>query len=160
MQLLLLPAAFFAADAIIEIVGATANLWGYYGHHAWNPFDWPVYFGVLNGAITLIGGWLLVVAEQRMRGITRPLCALAVPTAYAGIYAVAGWPTWAALNADVPGVIVWAAAGATTSIAGGICWLIADQAAIATSADDASQKFRGRTEHAPRAGHARSQAAA
>jgi hypothetical protein len=58
-QLLLLPVAFFAADAIIEITGATANLWDYYGHHAWHPLDWPVYFGVLNGAITLIGGWLL-----------------------------------------------------------------------------------------------------
>jgi hypothetical protein len=87
-----------------------------------------MYFGVLNGAITLIGGWLLVGAEQRLRGITRPLCALAVPAAYAGIYAVAGWPTWAALNSGVPRVVVWAAGAATIVIATGVCWLIADAA--------------------------------
>jgi hypothetical protein len=147
-QLLLLPAAFFAADAIIEVAGATTNLWDYYGHHAWNPFDWPIYFGVLNGTITLIGGWLLVIAHQRLHGITRPLCVLAVPTAYAGIYAIAGWPTWAALNAEVPAVVVWAAGAATIVIASGICWLIADAAAVTTRAAAEGQRLPGRSKHA------------
>jgi hypothetical protein len=124
-RLLLLPAAFFAADAIIEIAGIRADLWSYYGAHAWNPAGWPIYFGVLNGAIPLIGGWLLVQAEAR---VPRAACALVVPTAYVGIYAVAGWPTWAALNADVPGVVVWAAGAVTVAIAIGVCRLLATEA--------------------------------
>jgi hypothetical protein len=124
-QLLLLPAAFCAADAVIEIAGIKADLWSYYGAHAWNPADWPIYFGVLNGAIALTGGWLLARAESR---VPRPALALAVPTAYVGIYAVAGWPTWAALNANVPAVVVWAAGAATIAIAAGICRVLATEA--------------------------------
>jgi hypothetical protein len=117
-RLLLLPVAFFAADAAIEIAGIEAGLWRYSGDHAWNPAGWPMYFGALNGAITLIGGWLLAVAEER---VPRIALLLAVPTAYAGIYAAAGWPTWVALNADVPGAVVWAAGAATMVMTAGIC---------------------------------------
>ncbi len=125
-RLLLLPVAFFAGDAAIEITGIEAGLWRYYGDQAWNPADWPMYFGALNGAITLIGGWLLAVGEDR---VPRVALALAVPTAYAGIYAAAGWPTWAALNADVPGAVVWAAGAATIVMTAGICRVLVDTVA-------------------------------
>lgn len=127
-SLLLVPLAFFVGDAIIEIAGTAVGVWLYYGDQAWDPFGWPIYFGVLNGAIPLLGGWLLSVIEPRLRGPARVLLALAVPTAYVGIYAAAGWPTWAALNADVPGIVVWVAGAATAAMAIAACWLVADSA--------------------------------
>lgn len=141
-QLLLLPVVFFAGDAAIEIAGSEASLWRYYGGHAWNPADWPVYFGVLNGAIPLIGGWLLATAETR---VPRWSLVLAVPTAYAGVYAAAGWPTWFALNADVPSAVVWAAGAVTMLIAAGICRVLVDAVAV-PGASRAMKVPRKRTE--------------
>lgn len=125
-KLLMLPLAFFVADAVIEIIGIKASLWSYYGDHSWNPLAWPIYFGMLNATIPLLGGWLLVGIENRTRGLARAFTALAVPTAYAGIYAAAGWPTWAALNASVPDAVVWVAGAATILIAASCCWLVAE----------------------------------
>jgi hypothetical protein len=110
--LLRLPVVFFVADAVIEIVGIRAHLWEYYGHQSFTIVGWPIYFGVLNGMIPLLGGALLTVAAPRLRGAERVALAFAVPAVYAGIYAAAGWPMWAALNAHVARSVDWLA-GAT-----------------------------------------------
>ena len=127
--LLALPAAFFLADAVIEMVGTKLNLWLYYGQQPFTVARWPVLFGLLNGTITLLGGALLAALEPRLTGHKRPLLALAIPTAYAGIYAVAGWPMWVALNARVSRVVDWLAGAASI----GICVLVAQLTAEAWS---------------------------
>jgi hypothetical protein len=123
-QLLAVPVVFCLADAAIEIAGINAGVWLYYGEHSFTLFGWPLYFGVLNGSIPLLGGFLMVLLEQRLQRAARLALVFVVPTVYAGIYAAAGWPTWAALNADVPGSFVWLAGAATITITGGVCWLV------------------------------------
>lgn len=125
-QLLALPLVFFFADALIEIAGVQTGLWTYYGYHSWNPFGWPIYIGVLNATIPLFGGWLLVVLDGRTRGPGKVAAVLAGPTAYAGIYAAAGWPTWLALDGTAAAVILWLAGAVTILISIGVCWLVAD----------------------------------
>ena len=128
-QLLALPALFFLADAVIEIAGVQTGLWTYYGFHSWNPLGWPIYIGVLNATIPLLGGWLLVLLDRRTRGPGKVATVLAAPTAYAGVYAAAGWPTWLALDATAAPVIVWLAGAVTILISIGVCWLVADASA-------------------------------
>jgi hypothetical protein len=129
--LLLLPACFFAADAAIEIAGIHLRLWAYYGHQPLTIAGWPILFGALNGAITLLGGALLAVLDRLLSGWRRRvLLTLAVPSAYVGIYAVAGWPMWAALNARVPLVVDWLAGVAAIAICGLATQLVADAAGV------------------------------
>lgn len=125
-QLLALAAAFFVADGVIEMAGAQVGLWIYYGYPVWSPFGWPIYVGVMNAAVPLLGGWLLVVLDRRLRGLVKGVAVLAIPAAYGGVYVAAGWPTWVASNAAVGPVTLWLAGGATILISAGVCWLVAD----------------------------------
>jgi hypothetical protein len=127
--LMRLPVVFLVADAAIEIAGIRAGVWHYYGGHSWTLFAWPLYFGVLNGTIPLLGGFLLHVLEPRLHGVSKLGLLFVVPTAYAGIYAAAGWPTWAALNADVPASVTWLAGAVTMLLCVGVWRLIAAEAA-------------------------------
>jgi hypothetical protein len=115
-RLLALPACFFLGDAVIEIAGIRLGLWGYYGRQPFAIAGWPILFGALNGTIPLLGGALLAVLESRVVGWRRTLLVLAVPTAYVGTYAIAGWPMWGALNASVPRVVDWLAGAAGIAI--------------------------------------------
>jgi hypothetical protein len=83
-------------------------------HQAFSLLGWPLYFGVLNGAIPVLGGCLTAAVVARTSGWTRALVLpTVVPTAYVAIYAVAGWPTWVALGSHVPRAVVWLAGAAT-----------------------------------------------
>jgi hypothetical protein len=126
-QLLRVPLVFFIGDVFIEIAGIKAGVWHYYGGHAWTVAGWPIYFGVLNGTIPLLGGWLLSVLSPRLPGLSKPALLFAVPTAYAGIYAAAGWPTWAALNSNVPAGVTWVAGATTMLLCALVCRLIATE---------------------------------
>ena len=131
-RLLALPLIFMVADAAIEIAGIRLHLWAYYGHQPLTIASWPLLFGALNGAITLIGGALLASLDGRLRGWRRPLLALVVPSAYVGTYAVAGWPMWVALNADVPRAVAWLAGGAAIGITVLAVGLVATEMATPT----------------------------
>jgi hypothetical protein len=123
-RLAAIPCAFFVADAIIEIVGGKTDLWVYYGHQTFAVADWPAYFGVLNAMIPLVGGLLLATVAPRLTGISRVGTLLIVPSAYVGIYAIAGWPVWFALNADVPRVVDWLAGALLIAICGLVTRLV------------------------------------
>jgi hypothetical protein len=129
--LLVLPACFFLADAVIEIAGIKLDLWGYYGHQPFTIARWPILFGALNGTIPLLGGGLLAVLERRLVGWRRPLLALAVPSAYVGIYAIAGWPMWAALNANVSPPVEWLAGSVSIAISVVATQLVAGEMGVA-----------------------------
>jgi hypothetical protein len=134
--LLLLPACFLVADAAIEITGIRLRLWAYYGHQPLTIAGWPILFGALNGAIALLGGAVLAVLDRLLSGWRRGvLLTLAVPTAYVGIYAVAGWPMWAALNAHVPRVIDWFAGVAAIVICALATQLVAEAAGTPPAAE-------------------------
>lgn len=121
-------ALFFPLDALIEVIGQEANLWAYYGRQSWNPMGWPMYFGVLNASITLIGGALLLFVDKHLRSGERVFCqVLCVPTAYVGIYAVAGWPTWAALNSGTSTAMVWICGALTMLIAVVVARVLAER---------------------------------
>lgn len=108
--------AFVVLDAVIEIVGTRAHIWQYYDHQAFSILGWPVYFGVLNGAIPVLGGCLTALLVPRLGRTARVLfLPTVVPTAYVGIYAIAGWPTWVALGSSVPRAIVWFAGALTVA---------------------------------------------
>jgi hypothetical protein len=128
-RLLALPLVFLVADAAIEIAGIRLRLWSYYGPQPLTIASWPLLFGALNGAIPLVGGAMLAALEGRLAGWRRPLLALVVPSAYVGVYAVAGWPMWVALNADVPRWVDWLAAGAAVGISAIVVGLVATEMA-------------------------------
>jgi hypothetical protein len=124
-ELVTLAAGFLIGDAVIEIVGIKLGLWIYYGGQPLTIVGWPILFGVLNGAITLLGGALLAALEGTFHGYRRVLLVLAVPSAYMGTYAVAGWPTWAALNADIAPLARQVAGTVSVTLCVLIMWLAA-----------------------------------
>lgn len=127
-ELLMLPAAFFLADAAIEITGTQLHLWVYYSHQPFTVARWPLLFGALNGTITLAGGALLAALDSRLVGWRRPLLVLAVPTAYAGVYAVAGWPMWVAFGGHVSVLVDWLAGAASLVICVALARIVAEAA--------------------------------
>jgi hypothetical protein len=127
-ELLILPAAFFLADAAIEITGTQLHLWVYYSHQPFTVARWPMLFGALNGTIPLVGGALLAALDSRLEGWRRPLLVLAVPTAYAGVYAVAGWPMWVAFGGHVSSAVDWLAGAASLGICLALARIIAEAA--------------------------------
>jgi hypothetical protein len=123
--LLALPACFLLADGVIEIAGIKLHLWAYYGNQPLTIARWPILFGALNGMIPLLGGALLAGLESRLVGWRKPLLALAVPTAYVGTYAIAGWPMWAALNSQVSRPVEWLAGAGAIAICVSAAQLVA-----------------------------------
>jgi hypothetical protein len=109
-QLVWIPVSFAIFDLVIEIIGCKADLWAYYGGQTFTIFGWPLAFGILNGMIPLIGGAAFMAVRSVPFGKFKWFAYLfVVPSAYVGIYAVAGWPVWWTLNAELPRFVDWIA---------------------------------------------------
>lgn len=109
-QLVWIPVGFAAFDFAIEILGSKANLWAYYGGYTFTIFGWPLAFGILNGMIPLLGGAAFTAVYSAPLGKVKWFAYLfVVPSAYVGIYAVASWPVWWTLNAELPRFVDWVA---------------------------------------------------
>ncbi|MGA8547728.1 MAG: hypothetical protein WB785_21030 [Mycobacterium sp.] len=102
--------ALAVLDLAMESVVVPIGIYRYYGPQPFNFYGFPFWWMIPNGTIAVIGGVLLYLAVPYLKG-WRMLAGLAiVPAADAVVYFGANWPTFTALNMDVPPVARWAAA--------------------------------------------------
>lgn len=96
----------FLSVVAVESLGTSLDSWGYYGVA---PLK---YLGVAPqmAAVPIVGGLLLYVFGEQLRGWRRALLA-AVPTMVLPlVYASVSWPGYIALNSnDLPAVVNWLA---------------------------------------------------
>jgi hypothetical protein len=150
-QIAWIPVGFAVFDFAIEIAGCKADLWTYYGGYTFTILGWPLAFGFLNGMIPLLGGAAFAAVSSAPLGKVKWFAYLfVVPSAYVGIYAVAGWPVWWTLNAGLPRFVDWVA-GAALFI---ICFVVArlvlwtlDNRARNHFPEGVSSSLSGRVQH-------------
>lgn len=121
--------ALEAADIFFEMPWLSLGVYEYYGSQPFEVFEFPLWWAPVNGTAPFLAGLVLYVLLPRLEGWRIALAAAVPPLCWAGVYGASAWPTFAALNADVPEVVEWVAATVTMVIATAITWLIAQASA-------------------------------
>lgn len=98
-------------DAIVETFGLNMDVYEYYGVQPYRLFEFPYWWGFLNGASFFVVGFFMWFLAPRVAGFWRILLVLSPPSGMMAGYFIAGWPHILALNSDLP---EWAKWGATT----------------------------------------------
>jgi hypothetical protein len=99
---------------------AIFSVYTYYGKQPFNFLGFPLWWAFINTAGPLIAGALIYVVGDRFHVSPRALLALAViavPMLDGAVNASAAYPTWLALNSDVPTWVSWMAGAVTVSLA-------------------------------------------
>lgn len=103
-------AAVFAMDLFVEYLGAPILDVGiYYDFSPYNILGFPVWWAFVNGAVAVVGAWLLITLEAHISGWRRIALLVVSPTAFAGTHAVCAWPVWVTLHSDSPTWLIWIA---------------------------------------------------
>jgi hypothetical protein len=99
---------------------AVFSVYTYYGKQPFNFLGFPLWWPFINTAGPLIAGALIYLLGNRFNVGSRTLLALAaiaVPMMDGAVNASAAYPTWLALNSDVPTWVAWVAGAVTVSLA-------------------------------------------
>lgn len=98
---------------------AVFSVYTYYGKQPFNFWGFPLWWAFINTAGPLIAGALIYLLGNRFNVGSRILLALgviAVPMMDGAVNASAAYPTWLALNSDVPTWVAWIAGAVTVGL--------------------------------------------
>lgn len=133
-HLWILYGAAFLSDVLLETVCLKLNAWYYYGNQPLRILDFPWWYASANAGFAVIGGVVLYVLGERLRG-WGSLIAVCVPGISIIVsYAIAAWPTWAALNTTLPTVAIQPAGLAIAILGLGGVWFFSLIHALAARA--------------------------
>ena len=96
------------------------SVYTYYGHQPFNFWGFPLWWPFVNTAGPILAGALVYAARRhgKLRGRTlAAISVLVVPMTDGAVNAAAAYPTWLALNSDVPPWITWCAGAITIGLA-------------------------------------------
>jgi hypothetical protein len=96
------------------------HVYTYYGEQPFNFWGFPLWWPFVNTAGPLAAGALVFALERYMRLRPRhllPLAFVLVPMADGMSNGASAYPTWMALNANIPVWLVWCAGGLTVALA-------------------------------------------
>lgn len=114
-------AVVFAMDLFVEYLGAPILKVGiYFDFSPFNILGFPVWWAFVNGAVAVVGVWLLITLESHLAGWKRLALVVVSPTAFAATHATCAWPVWVTLHSDVPTWLIWIAGTYAIAMAFGI----------------------------------------
>jgi hypothetical protein len=116
-----LYATFFVINVILETPGLYMDLYAYYGHQPFEFFRLPLWWPAVNSTMPILAGTLIFLLKPWLSGWRVLAVVPLVPAADGMANAAAAWPTWSALNTQLPAPLVWAAGCVTLGLA---CLLI------------------------------------
>lgn len=119
---------FFVANLICETPGLYMDLYTYYGHQPLNFFRLPLWWPVINSMMPILAGTLIWLLRPYMTGWRVLGVIPLVPAADGAANIAAAWPTWSALNTQLPAAVVWAAGCLTVALASLLIHVIAQVA--------------------------------
>jgi hypothetical protein len=96
------------------------SVYTYYGKQPLDFWGFPLWWPFVNTAGPLIAGAIIFVLASRFNVTSRTLLALAVitvPIMDGAVNGAAAYPTWLALNSDVPTWVAWIAGAVTVGLA-------------------------------------------
>jgi len=99
-KLLAIIAAFSAFDAAMEMTCIHFHVMTYYGNNPVLILGLPLYSIVQNGALAVVGGWIILVLEPKLRGGRAWWLAPVVPIGFGLQAFVTTWPMYLGLNSD------------------------------------------------------------
>ena len=99
-KLLAIIAAFSVFDAAMEMTCIHFNVMTYYGNNPVLILGLPLYSIVQNGALAVVGGWIVLVLEPKLQGGRAWWLAPAIPIGFGAQAFVTTWPMYLGLNAD------------------------------------------------------------
>lgn len=112
---------FFVVNVILETPGLYMDLYAYYGHQPFEFFRLPLWWPAVNSTMPILAGTLIFLLKPWLSGWRVLAVIPLVPAADGMANAAAAWPTWSALNTQLPAPAVWAAGCVTLGLA---CLLI------------------------------------
>ncbi|HLF40849.1 MAG TPA: hypothetical protein VI854_05165 [Acidimicrobiia bacterium] len=108
---------FFVINVVLETPGLYMDLYAYYGHQPFEFFRLPLWWPAVNSAMPILAGTLVFAAWPYLKGWRALAVIPLVPAADGMANAAAAWPTWSALNTQLPWGAVWAAGAVTCGLA-------------------------------------------
>ena len=119
---------FFVANVICETPGLYMDLYAYYGHQPLNFFRLPLWWPAVNAAMPILAGSLIFLLKPYMTGWRILGVIPLIPAADGAANIAAAWPTWNALNTQLPAAVVWAAGCLTVALASLLIHVVAQVA--------------------------------
>jgi hypothetical protein len=108
--------AYMLTNVVMEIPAIAAGIYAYYGPQPFKVAGLPIWFQFINAASPIVGA--AVIYRIGARRAWHPLMAVAVvPCSHVLANAVAGWPTWSALNSTSSLAVTYATAVVTIGLA-------------------------------------------
>ncbi len=125
-DLLLLWAADFLVDVVLESPGILAGTYLYYGHQPFNIWGFPLWWGFVNPVMPMVAGALIFHIHPHLNAPWKlPAVIACIPMADGIANGATAWPMWAALNqADVSYVWTYLASFVTLGLALFSVWII------------------------------------
>jgi hypothetical protein len=108
---------FFVVNVILETPGLYMDLYTYYGHQPLNFFRLPLWWPAVNAAMPILAGTLIFLLRPWLKGWRILAVIPLVPAADGMANAAVAWPTWSALNTQLPAAVVWTAGCVTVALA-------------------------------------------
>lgn len=96
------------------------DVYTYYGHQPFDFWGFPLWWPFVNTTGPIAAGALIYVAGKHLTLSARALATIAVlvvPMTDGAVNAAAAYPTWLALNSDVPPWVTWCAGALTIGLA-------------------------------------------
>ena len=119
---------FFVANVICETPGLYMDLYTYYGHQPLNFFRLPLWWPAVNATMPILAGALIFLLKPYLTGWRVLGVIPLVPAADGAANIAAAWPTWNALNTQLPAAVIWAAGSLTVALASLLIHVIAQVA--------------------------------
>jgi hypothetical protein len=125
-DLLLLWAADFIVDVVLESPGILAGTYLYYGHQPFNIWGFPLWWGFVNPVMPMVAGALIFHIRPHLDAPWKlPAIIACIPVADGVANGATAWPMWAALNqANVSYVWTYLASFVTLGLALFSVWVI------------------------------------
>ncbi|MFZ2172623.1 MAG: hypothetical protein WAW17_01045 [Rhodococcus sp. (in: high G+C Gram-positive bacteria)] len=96
-------------DAVMETIGINLGVYEYYGLQPFELFNFPYWWGFINGGSFVTVGVILAYAVPRLHGPGKLLLLLAAPTGMMVNYFGVGWVHILAHNSTLPDFARWIA---------------------------------------------------
>jgi hypothetical protein len=97
-------------DAVMETIGINLGVYLYYGTQPFELFNFPYWWGFINGGSFVTIGAILAYAVPRLKGASKLLLLLVAPFGMMVAYFGVGWVHILAHNASLPTWVRWIAA--------------------------------------------------
>jgi hypothetical protein len=119
-----LYAIFMIVNVILESPGIWMNIYTYYGKQPFDFWGFPLWWAPINAGMPIVAAALVYRLRPYLTGWRVLGVAALVPMADGLTNGASAWPTWVALNTQLPSAVTWTAGAVTCGLAAFLVWIV------------------------------------